>query len=146
MIYIRGEAAFSAGAVVFDTEGKQVLTILDEENGRISFPKGGIEMGESIEDGACREVEEETGIVCKLWSPTPIAMEARSQRCDGKPKVVHWFGATFAANGQQKLEDYEQLVPKWFNIEDVVDKLAYDDDKQLFNACLSYFTANIKQN
>lgn len=52
----------SAGGVVFRREPElQVLMILDGY-GRWTFPKGGVEPGESPEQAAVREIEEETGI------------------------------------------------------------------------------------
>ena len=62
-----------------------------------SFPKGKLEEGESWEDGAVREVEEETGLRCELGAfvgstryPVPQGpKEVRYYRmtCDGEPRA-----------------------------------------------------------
>jgi 8-oxo-dGTP pyrophosphatase MutT (NUDIX family) len=49
----------AAGGVVVDNDGR-VLWI--ERNGKWDLPKGKLEPGESLEEAAIREVEEETGI------------------------------------------------------------------------------------
>lgn len=53
-----------------------------------SFPKGKLEPGESDEDAATREVEEETGLVCRLERElaTTSYRDAR-----GRPKTVRYW-------------------------------------------------------
>jgi len=52
----------SAGGVVYRQQPElQFLMILDGY-GRWTFPKGGVEAGETLEQAAVREIEEETGI------------------------------------------------------------------------------------
>ncbi|RWZ54676.1 NUDIX domain-containing protein [Halobacillus fulvus] len=50
-----------AGAFVFDEE-KRVLLQKRTDNGKWGFPGGFMELGESLEDTARREVHEETGL------------------------------------------------------------------------------------
>ena len=53
----------SAGAVIFrKAEGKIYYLLLHYEMGHWGFSKGHIEKGETIQDAARREIEEETGI------------------------------------------------------------------------------------
>jgi len=49
----------SAGVIIFD--GDQVLIL--RSGSKWSFPKGGLEDGESLMDAAIRETQEETGLV-----------------------------------------------------------------------------------
>jgi 8-oxo-dGTP diphosphatase len=53
-----------------------------------SFPKGKAEPGESDEECAVREVEEETGLVCELLDELPSTHYADSQ---GRPKRVRYW-------------------------------------------------------
>ncbi|MBI4032450.1 NUDIX domain-containing protein [Candidatus Berkelbacteria bacterium] len=66
----------SAGGVVIrqdETEGIQVLVIKDS-HGRWSFPKGRIEVGETAQAAAEREVNEEVGIeTLRLIAPLGVS-------------------------------------------------------------------------
>ena len=58
------EKEFSAGAIIFRKEKKQILFLLiySGRNKIWGFPKGHIEPGEGEKDAALREINEETGI------------------------------------------------------------------------------------
>ncbi len=60
----------AAGGLVFrkGSSGLEVLMIQDAY-GKVTFPKGHLELGESFEDAAIREIEEETGIKSRLVEP-----------------------------------------------------------------------------
>ena len=51
-----------AGVMVFDTKGR-ILLIKRTDNGKWGLPGGSLEMGETFEEAAVREVSEEAGIV-----------------------------------------------------------------------------------
>ena len=55
----------STTAVVTDSEGRIVL-VHRKDNGLWALPGGGMELGESIEDCAVREVREETGLHVRI--------------------------------------------------------------------------------
>lgn len=55
----------SANAVVTNDRG-QILLIRRTDNDNWSLPGGAMDLGETIADAAVREVEEETGIRCKI--------------------------------------------------------------------------------
>ena len=55
----------STTAVVLDDQGRIAL-VHRKDNGFWALPGGGMELGESIEDCAVREVKEETGLDVKL--------------------------------------------------------------------------------
>ncbi|MGZ4290497.1 MAG: NUDIX hydrolase [Gaiellaceae bacterium] len=55
-----------------------------------SLPKGKLEVGESWEEAALREVWEETGLRCRLAGPLGVSRyEVR-----GMPKEVRWWAMT----------------------------------------------------
>jgi 8-oxo-dGTP diphosphatase len=66
-----------------------------------SFPKGKLEAGESEEDAAAREVEEETGLRCRLEGEVATT---RYRDGRGRPKTVRYWlmtpvgGSVAAAN------------------------------------------------
>ncbi|MBT9253898.1 MAG: NUDIX domain-containing protein, partial [Brockia lithotrophica] len=53
----------SAGGIVYrrGARGPEIL-VIEDRFGRIAYPKGHLEAGETPEQAALREVEEETGI------------------------------------------------------------------------------------
>ncbi|UTA51972.1 NUDIX hydrolase [Deinococcus radiodurans] len=57
-----GEPRIGVGCIVL--RGEEILLV--RERGRWSLPKGGLEAGELIQDGARRETFEETGLVVEL--------------------------------------------------------------------------------
>lgn len=82
----------AAGGLVFrnTSRGLEVLMIHDAY-GKITFPKGHLEPGESFEDAALREVEEETGIKSRLIAPLgrveyPVVRDGEQIR-----KVVRFY-------------------------------------------------------
>lgn len=79
----------AAGGKVYNTDGK-VLFIFRNE--KWDLPKGKIENGESLEEGAIREVEEETGvqgltIICPLETTYHIFKRNGKYRI----KITYWF-------------------------------------------------------
>ena len=55
----------SANAVVTNERG-EILLIRRTDNGNWSLPGGAMDLGETVADAAVREVEEETGVRCKI--------------------------------------------------------------------------------
>ena len=80
----------AAGGVVARAsgDGVEVVLVHRPRYDDWSLPKGKLEPGESWEDGALREVEEETGLRCELGeeldpTATPTARAARSSFAGG---------------------------------------------------------------
>jgi len=127
----------SAGGLVVDATGKLGLLIgrrdlKDATGKRIlwSLPKGHIEEGETPEDAALREVQEETGIVSvieKSLGGIDFWFMAGGKRIH---KTVHHY--LFRENGGV-LAPQESEVDEvaWFPLSEIVERLAYPDEKKL---------------
>jgi ADP-ribose pyrophosphatase YjhB (NUDIX family) len=127
----------SAGGLVVDATGKLGLLIgrrdlKDATGKRIlwSLPKGHIEEGETPEDAALREVQEETGIVSVIEKSLGVIdfwFMAGGKRIH---KTVHHY--LFRENGGV-LAPQESEVDEvaWFPLSEIVDRLAYPDEKKL---------------
>jgi 8-oxo-dGTP pyrophosphatase MutT (NUDIX family) len=62
----------AGGLVVRQSErGAEVLVVHRSQYDDWTFPKGKVEPGESVEECAVREVEEETGLRCELGDELP---------------------------------------------------------------------------
>jgi 8-oxo-dGTP diphosphatase len=90
-----------------------------------SLPKGKLDEGESFEDAALREVEEETGLRCRLVRELPaVEYEVR-----GRPKLVRYWA--------MEVEDETPFVPndevdevRWIEPAEALALLSYDRDRE----------------
>lgn len=122
----------SAGGLVLDTKGRAVLIARHDRRGRLvwSLPKGHIEPGESAEQAALREVREETGVRSEILAPLGTIdfwFMADKKRIH---KTVHHF-LMRAQSEQLSDADAEVDAVEWVPLEDVHDRLAHADERQL---------------
>ena len=90
----------AAGGVVANKEGK-VLFIF--RNNKWDLPKGKLEKGESLEEAAVREVEEETGVKgLKLENPLKTTYHIFKAGGRYKLKEVHWYAMKTSYDGKLK--------------------------------------------
>ena len=117
----------AGGLVVRDGEdGAQVLLVHRPRYDDWTFPKGKVDPGESDEDAAVREVEEETGYRCSLGLELPSTryIDAR-----GRPKLVRYWlmrvvDGEFVVNNE--VDEIE-----WLNPAEASARLTYDRDREL---------------
>jgi ADP-ribose pyrophosphatase YjhB (NUDIX family) len=136
-VYAKRVDEVSAGGLVVDRTGKLGLLIgrrdlKDASGQRIlwSLPKGHIEEGETPEQAAIREVAEETGIVSVIDKSLGVIdfwFMAGGKRIH---KTVHHYlfredGGLLAA------QESEVDEVAWFPLNQIVEKLAYPDEKKL---------------
>ena len=127
----------SAGGLVVDDSGSEpaaaVIGRLDRR-GRLlwSLPKGHIERGETREDAAVREVEEETGIRGRIVAPLGTInfwFVASGRRVH---KTVHHY-LMVAEGGELSDEDVEVSEVAWVPVRELMHKLAYADERKLIS-------------
>lgn len=91
--FVRVEAA---GGVVVDDCGACLMIL---RNARWDLPKGHWEPGETIEECAVREVEEETGVRgVRIVRPLCRTLHAYSMRGRWELKCTHWFAMRMDGN------------------------------------------------
>jgi ADP-ribose pyrophosphatase YjhB (NUDIX family) len=102
----------AGGGKVINEQGK-VLFIF--RNDKWDLPKGRIEYGESIEEGAIREVEEETGAKdLTITKPLKITYHIFKRNGRYKIKITYWFEMQTTYNGELKPEISEGITKvKW---------------------------------
>jgi len=125
----------SAGGLVVDrTEGAPRVALIGrvDRRGRLlwSLPKGHLEDGETAEDAAIREVEEETGIrgrVVASLGTIDYWFVAEDRRIH---KTVHHY-LLEAAGGQLSDADVEVDEVAWVPLGELAGRLAYAGERRL---------------
>jgi mutator protein MutT len=125
----------SAGGLVVDTTGTKGLLIArrdQKDQTRLiwSLPKGHIEEGETPEIAAIREVAEETGITSEIARSLGVIdfwFMASGKRIH---KTVHHFlFREISGSLQPQVTEVDDVA--WVPLEEIVDRLAYPDEKKL---------------
>jgi 8-oxo-dGTP diphosphatase len=91
-----------------------------------SFPKGKLEEGETFDLAALREVEEETGLTCRL-----VRFIGHTEYVDrkGRPKAVaYWVMAPVAGSFTPNAEVDEA---RWVSLDEAARLLSYPRDSEL---------------
>ncbi len=128
----------AAGGIVRRTDedgGPLVLLVHRPRYDDWSFPKGKTDSGESDEDAARREVEEETGLRCRLGARVGKTRYVDSR---GRAKVVRYWMMEVDDVGH--VENQVEFVPnaevdalRWCTPADAAQVLSYDHDRALLD-------------
>jgi 8-oxo-dGTP diphosphatase len=114
----------AAGGII--KRGDAVLLVHRPEYGDWSFPKGKLDAGETWEEAALREVEEETGLRCTLG---PEVGRTHYLVAAG-PKQVRYY--SMAADGEaQPQHEVDDL--RWVPLAEARELLTYDRDRRLLH-------------
>jgi 8-oxo-dGTP diphosphatase len=91
-----------------------------------SFPKGKLDAGESWEDGALREVEEEIGLRCRLGDElSPTAYRDNK----GRAKVVRYWLMEPIDGEFEPNDEVDEM--RWVRPDEAGRLLSYDRDREL---------------
>lgn len=125
------EMVRAAGGVITRTNARgelELLMVHRPGHDDWSLPKGKREPGETDEQCALREVEEETGLTCTLGRELP-PVSYRDAR--GRPKTVRYW--TMEPTGEPKAQNEIDAV-RWLTIPEALAKLTYPRDRELIAA------------
>ena len=96
-----------------------------------TLPKGKLDAGETFEQAALREVEEETGLGCTLLRELPSTEYSVRDR----PKIVrYWLMRVDSDPGFEPNDEVDEL--RWLSAADAAALLTYDRDKEVVEAAL----------
>src|SRR6266567_4508491 len=141
--------AFSAGGVVFrlipgDSKGKkgisdqwsaaqysnmsvEVALVGRSHSGMWALPKGTPESGETLEQVAVREVQEETGLVVRLIAYIGnISYSFVRDQIRYQKQVRHFL--LEAIGGDTKFHDHEYDLVEWFPLSEACRRLTYQNE------------------
>jgi 8-oxo-dGTP pyrophosphatase MutT (NUDIX family) len=119
----------AAGGVVYRRAaegGVEVALVHRPRYDDWSLPKGKLDPGESFEDAARREVEEETGMRCELGDE--VGQTTYRDRKDREKLVRYW--AMEACEGEFEPNDEVDDL-RWVPIGEAPALLSYDFDREL---------------
>jgi 8-oxo-dGTP diphosphatase len=116
----------AAGGIV--VRDGRVLLVHRPQYDDWTIPKGKVEEGESWEDGALREVEEETGLRCELGAE---AGRTEYEDAQGRDKEVRYFLMT--ATGEARAQNEVDEV-RWVSFDAAQGLLSYARDIDLLSS------------
>ena len=111
---------------------RAALIARSDRTGRLqwSLPKGHVEADETIKEAAVREVEEETGIQGRIIAALGVIDYWFSAGRLRVHKTVHHH-LLLAEGGELSDGDDEVAAVAWVPLDEVADRLAYDDERLL---------------
>lgn len=147
---MREKREVSAGGIVYRRDpGNRVEVALIRSRRRWGLPKGHLEAGETVQQAACREVVEETGlrgeVVDKLGE---ITYRFMNKWTEGKPvrvfKRVHFYLICWT-DGDVQGHDYEVDEARWFPIEAALETLSYATEKKMMRRAQAFIEAELNK-
>ena len=128
----------SCGAVVFneEKEERQFLLIRNRRSAHWGFPKGHIELGETKEETAIREVLEETGLNIEI---VPGFVKSSEYVIQGKieKSVSIYLGKT--SDFDYKIQEEEIEECGWYTYDEALRILNYENDKYILTEAAKFF-------
>lgn len=119
----------AAGGVVM--RDGQVLIVHRPRYDDWTLPKGKLDPGESFEDGALREVWEETGLTCSLLDELP-STEYRDNK--DRPKIVRYWLMEVEGGGFAPNDEVDEV--RWVAADEAAAELTYDRDRGVLEGLL----------
>jgi 8-oxo-dGTP diphosphatase len=121
----------AAGGLVMRNDGA-VAVVHRRRYDDWSLPKGKLDRGESFEDAALREVEEETGLKCRLGRA--LGETSYLDRKD-RTKLVRYYEMHPEGGEFTPSDEVDEM--RWLSPDDALAQLSYEFDRQLVSQRLS---------
>ncbi|NME71625.1 NUDIX hydrolase [Flammeovirga aprica] len=126
----------AGGGVVF--KGDELLVM--KRNGVFDIPKGHLDKGETIEECAVREVEEETGVKAEIEELLHETFHTYIYKKKHVLKHTYWYKMKATENDQELIPQTEEGIEtlEWMKINEVKNKVwknTYKSIKEVFELC-----------
>jgi len=122
--------------VMIQNEKNQILLGLRKRShgsGEWCFPGGHLEMGERFFDCAQRETKEETNLDVDEFEIISVSNETRYLKSDGEHFLVLGIKAVYKGGEVKIMEPDRFLEWKWFDLDNLPDKLFQGTDVMIEN-------------
>lgn len=119
----------SAGGIVL-RDGSMLLISL-KGGSRWQLPKGRIEAGESAEQAAVREVEEETGVAGTPLLPLERIEYWFVERGRRIHKTVDFFLLSYRSGSTADYDPREVDGAGWFPVAEALERLSFDNERRV---------------
>ena len=124
----------SAGGVAVRSDGarQEIAVIRTAEEGRWQLPKGIVDPGETPEQAALREVEEEAGLRCRIVDPLDTIEYWFVASYDGPRKRYHKkvsFYLMEYLSGDVADHDHEVTEARWVSFDEALAMLSFQNEK-----------------
>ncbi|MBV8159770.1 MAG: NUDIX hydrolase [Acidimicrobiia bacterium] len=126
------EVVLAAGGVLgrrTDGGELEVLVVHRPKYDDWTLPKGKLDDGESAEEAALREVEEETGFEVSLGEELP---STDYHDRFGRPKSVRYWAMDITGGGFRPNREVDEI--QWLPVAAATRALSYDRDRQVLEA------------
>ena len=128
--------------IVFRSKPLKFVLINNKKSGNITFPAGGKEENESVEETLKRELKEETGLfsneykIIKTGITHEFTYNSKKKKRAGQTSNQPVF---LIETKKEELasEDQNTEVLGWFSKEEIFEKLTFEDSKDLFTKVLT---------
>lgn len=127
----------SCGAIVYKKEGNELKFLLVfQHNNHYSFPKGHVEDNETEIETALREIKEETNLDVEIDSNFRYQITYLVESKKVMKDAVYFIAipTTFNLISQEG----EILNCDWYNYEETLEKLEFDNIKEVFENAYNY--------
>jgi 8-oxo-dGTP diphosphatase len=126
-------AVRAAGGIVVreGDAGQEVAIVHRPRYDDWSLPKGKLQAGEGWEEGALREVEEETGLRCSLEREVA---SSRYEDARGRDKLVRYWLMRESGGEFEPNDEVDEI--RWLAPEQAMAKLSYDRDREVLRSAL----------
>lgn len=94
-----------------------------------TFPKGKVRDGEDVEEAARREVEEETGLACKLG---PELASTRYTDAKLRKKTVQYWAMENCVGQFEPNDEVDEIV--WLPCGEAAGRLTYERDREVLRS------------
>ena len=134
----------AGGAVVHDSDVIVVVPVKRDASRRrvLALPKGHLDKGETDEAAATREVAEETGVNADLIDKLGDVEYSYERRGVRRNKRVAFYLFAYRSGSLQD-HDHEIEDARWMPIEEAMQALTYDGEREMVRRALSRNPRNL---
>ena len=120
-------------------QGRDILLIKSKHSGAVTFPSGHINLWESYEDAAKRELYEEAGVSGKKLKSSPLVhtfiYPQFPIKIQSHQKV---FVTKISAKAKKEKHENNVLWARWFSYTEALEKLSYPELGSMLRAVRRY--------